>query len=78
MDHKSLKYIFTQKDLNMRQQRRIEYLEEFRCPINYHLGKTNVVADALHLKVRNSALQMVQAPELESFAMEGRIKLVNI
>jgi hypothetical protein len=58
-DHKSLKYIFTQKDLNMRQQRWMEFLEEFRCPINYNIGKANVVADALGQKVRIPALQMM-------------------
>ena len=28
-DHKSLKYIFTQRDLNMRQRRCMEYLEDY-------------------------------------------------
>jgi hypothetical protein len=55
----------------MRQRRWMEFLEEFRCSINYHPGKANVVVDALSGKVRNSALQMVQVPELENFAMEG-------
>jgi hypothetical protein len=58
-DYKSLKYIFTQKDLNMHQWRWIEFLEDFRCPINYQPRKANVVADALSQKVRFSALQMV-------------------
>jgi hypothetical protein len=44
-DHKSLKYIFTQKDLNKHQRRWMEFLEEFRCPINYHPGKVNMVVD---------------------------------
>jgi hypothetical protein len=77
-DHKSLKYIFTQKDLNMHPWRWMEFLEEFRCSINYHPGKANVVVDAISQKVRNSALQMVQAPELEDFAIEGKIKMSNI
>jgi hypothetical protein len=56
----------------------MEFLEEFRCPINYHPGKANVVADALSRKVRNSVLQMVQAPELESFAVKGKIEMASI
>jgi hypothetical protein len=77
-DHKSLKYIFTQKDLNMRQRRWMEFLEEFRCLINYHPGKANVVADALSRKVKILALQMVQVSKLENFMIEGPIKLTNI
>jgi hypothetical protein len=46
-DYKSLKYIFTQKYLNLRQKRWMEFLEEYRYPINYHPGKANVAADAL-------------------------------
>ena len=46
-DHKSLKYIFSQKELNMRQRRWMEYLKDYDCLISYHPGKSNVVADAL-------------------------------
>uniref|UniRef100_A0A2N9FG06 Reverse transcriptase domain-containing protein n=1 Tax=Fagus sylvatica TaxID=28930 RepID=A0A2N9FG06_FAGSY len=46
-DHKSLKYLFTQKDSNLRQRRGIELINDFNCSIAYHLGKANVVADAL-------------------------------
>jgi hypothetical protein len=77
-DHKSLKYIFTQKDLNMYQRRWMEFLEDFHCQIKYHPGKANVVADALSQKVRNSALQMVQTPELESFVIEGKIEMASL
>jgi hypothetical protein len=35
-DYKSLKCIFTKKDLNLRQRRWMELLEEYHCPINYH------------------------------------------
>ena len=46
-DHKSLKYLFSQKDLNMRQQRWVEFLSSYDFDISYHEGKGNVVADAL-------------------------------
>jgi len=44
-DHKSLKYIFTQKDLNLRQQRWLELLKDYTLDIRYHPGKANVAAD---------------------------------
>ncbi|XP_073064068.1 uncharacterized protein [Primulina eburnea] len=46
-DHQSLKYIFTQKELNMRQRRWMELLKDYDLVINYHPGKANKVADAL-------------------------------
>jgi hypothetical protein len=46
-DHKSLKYIFTQADLNMRQRRWLELIKDYNLEVQYHLGKANVVADAL-------------------------------
>ena len=49
-NHKSLKYIFTQKYLNLRQRRWVKYLEGYDFTLNYHPGKTNVVADALSRK----------------------------
>ena len=52
LDHKSLKYIFTQRDLNIRQQRWIEYLEDYDFTLHYYLGKVNVVADVLSRKSR--------------------------
>ena len=45
--HKSLKYIFTQKDLNSRQRRWLEFLANYDVDIAYHPGKANVIADAL-------------------------------
>jgi hypothetical protein len=47
MDHKSLKYIFTQSDMNLRQRRWLELTKDYDLRINYHLGKANVIADAL-------------------------------
>jgi len=46
-DHKSLKYIFTQPDLNLRQRRWLELVKDYDLGINYHSGKSNVVDDAL-------------------------------
>ena len=52
LDHKSLRYIFTQRDLNMRQRGGMEYLEDYEFTLHYHLGKANVVVDALSRKSR--------------------------
>ena len=50
IDHKSLKYIFTQKDLNLRQGCWLELLKDYILDIKYHLDKANVVTDALSRK----------------------------
>ncbi|GJX41490.1 putative reverse transcriptase domain-containing protein [Tanacetum coccineum] len=42
-DHKSLQYIFDQKDLNMRQRRWIELLSDYECEIKYHPGKAKAM-----------------------------------
>ncbi|KAI3822823.1 hypothetical protein L1987_10421 [Smallanthus sonchifolius] len=49
-DHKSLQHIFEQKELNMRQRRWIELLNDYDCAIKYHPGKSNMAADALSRK----------------------------
>ena len=49
-DHKSLKYFFTQKKLNMRQRRWLELIKDYDYSINYHPSKANVVANALSQK----------------------------
>ncbi|KAI3472595.1 hypothetical protein Pfo_030078, partial [Paulownia fortunei] len=71
-DHKSLKYFFTQKELNMRQRRWLELVKDYDCVINYHPGKANVVADALSRKstsslfvIQKSILLDLQRLELE-------------
>ena len=49
-DHKSLKYFFTQKELNMRQRRSLELIKDYGLEIPYHLSKANVIANALSRK----------------------------
>jgi hypothetical protein len=47
MDHKNLKYIFMQSDMNLRQRRWLELIKDYDLGINYHPEKANVVADTL-------------------------------
>ena len=49
-----MKYIFTQKELNLRQQCRLELLKDYDLQIQYYPGKANVVVDALSRKVQHS------------------------
>ena len=49
-DHKILKYLLTQKELNLRQRRWLELFNDYGCIVDYHPGKANVVADALSRK----------------------------
>ena len=56
-DHKSLKYIFIQPELNMRQRRWLELIKDYNLEVHYHLGKANVVADALSQKSHCNTLE---------------------
>ena len=46
-DHKSLKYLLTHKELNLRQRQWLKLFKDYDCIIDYHTGKANMVADAL-------------------------------
>ncbi|GJQ93178.1 retrotransposon protein, putative, ty3-gypsy subclass [Tanacetum coccineum] len=72
-DHKSLKYIFTQKELNMRQRRWLELLKDYDANIQYHPGKANVVADALSRK--NSGIMALD--QKEDGRTNGRLCVPN-
>ena len=58
-DHKSLKWIFTQPDLNMRQRRLVEFLQEFSFEIKFRPGKSNQAADALSRRVDTIAISLL-------------------
>jgi hypothetical protein len=61
-DHKSLKYIFTQSKLKLRQRRWLELIKDYDLRINYHLGKANVVVDALSQRSHVSQLMVDSMP----------------
>ena len=73
-DHKSLKYIFTQRDLNMRQRRWMEFLEDYDFTLHYHPGKANVVVDALSWKSRG-ALASIASREWRMLETVGQFGL---
>nr|GEV42014.1 putative reverse transcriptase domain-containing protein [Tanacetum cinerariifolium] len=78
-DRKSLQHILDQKELNMRQQRWLELLNDFDCDIRYHPGKANVVADALSRKewsrpLRVRALVMTMGLNLPKEILEAQTK----
>jgi hypothetical protein len=62
-NHKSLKYIFTQKELNMRQRKRLELIKDYNMSLQYHPGKANVVANALCCKSYVNGLTARELPE---------------
>ena len=76
-DHKSLKYIFTQNELNMRQRRWLELVKDYDCEILYHPGKANSVADALSRK-EGARLMSIQTmhPELQREISEMELELI--
>ena len=71
---KSLKCIFTQRDLNMRQRRWMEFLEDYDFTLHYHTGKANVVADALSRKSRG-ALASIASREWRMLETVGQFGL---
>ena len=59
-NHKNLKYLFSQKELNIRQHQWIELFKDYDCDILCHPRKANVVADALSRRGASIASIMVQ------------------
>ncbi|KAK1642438.1 hypothetical protein QYE76_060243 [Lolium multiflorum] len=76
--HKSLKYIFTQKELNMRQRRWLELIKDYDMEIHYHPGKANVVADALsRLPCQLNSMIAEEQPSLFQEFEQFRMELVS-
>ena len=63
-DKKSLKYLFDQKELNMRQRRWMKFLKDYDFELLYHPGKANVVADVLSRKRAHVSAMMIKELEL--------------
>jgi hypothetical protein len=62
-DHKILKYMFTQKDLNLRQRRWLDLIKDYNLEIHYHPGKANLVADVLSRKEHVHATIATHLPD---------------
>jgi hypothetical protein len=75
IDHKSLKYLFTQPDLNMRQRRWLKLIKDYELEVHYHPGKANVVADALSRKYRCNHIT-VQSPSTCCDPKEPSLRVV--
>ncbi|GJX68414.1 retrotransposon protein, putative, ty3-gypsy subclass [Tanacetum coccineum] len=72
-DHKSLRHIFNQKELNMRQRRWIKLFSDYDCEIRYHPGKANVVADALIRKERIKPKRVIDMNVILQSSIKDRI-----
>ena len=85
-DHKNLKYIFTQKKLNMWQHRWLELVSEYDCEFHQHPSKANKVADALSRKAMAFAINVekMQKPlqvdicNLEMEVIMGKLSALTI
>jgi uncharacterized protein with von Willebrand factor type A (vWA) domain len=83
MDHKSLKYIFMQSDLNLRQRRWLELVKDYDLGINYNLGKANMVANALsrwshanHLVVKSITSEFCD--EFAKFKIVAHMEVIDM
>ncbi|XP_038887058.1 uncharacterized protein LOC120077230 [Benincasa hispida] len=76
VDHKSLKYLFTQKELNMRKRRWLELVKDYDCEILYHPGKANIVADALSRKSAHTATLSIISKDIMDDLERAEISLI--
>jgi hypothetical protein len=66
MEHKSLKYIFTQPDLKMRQRRWLEFIKDYELEVHYHPEKANIITDVLSRKTHYNYLPTIRLTGEES------------
>jgi hypothetical protein len=66
MEHKSLKYIFTQPDLKMRQRRWLEFIKDYELEVHYQLEKANIITDVLSRKAHYNYLPTIRLTGEES------------
>jgi hypothetical protein len=77
-DNKSLKYIFSQDDLNLRQHRWLELIKDYDLGTNYHPEKANVVVDALRRKrYCNTTFAKMMQSELQREIMYLNLGMVS-
>ena len=76
-DHQSLKNLFTQPDLNLRQRRWLELIKDYDMTLNYQPGKANVVANALSQKSYCNTLMVEKAqPALHEESARLNLEIV--
>ncbi|XP_070022110.1 uncharacterized protein [Nicotiana sylvestris] len=74
-----LHHLFNQRDLNLRQCRWMELLKDYDITILYHLGKENVVADALRRKqIKARQFDDPYLAVLREGVLQGSAKEVSI
>ncbi|XP_074305116.1 uncharacterized protein LOC141640055 [Silene latifolia] len=64
-DHKSLKYLFTQKEINMRQRRWLEFIKDYDLDIQYHpaMGSKLNFSTAFHPQTDGQIERTIQTLE---------------
>ena len=79
-DHKSLRNLPSRRELSLRQRRWMKLIKDCDCVIDYHLGKANVVVDALSRKSMRTirALNAHLSLTDDSIVMEESIARSNI
>ena len=75
-NHKSLKFLFTQKELNMRQRRLLELVKDYDIKILYHLGRANVVVDALSRKTAHTSVMINKQEKLQDEMKKAEVEVV--
>ncbi|WMV24396.1 hypothetical protein MTR67_017781 [Solanum verrucosum] len=69
IDHKSLQYVFTQKELNLRQRRWLEFFKDYDMNVLYHLAEVKETQDSdpILLQLKGAILQQ----RVEVFSQGG-------